>query len=95
MLHLIFQSPISAATLARIDSRDAIIFFENAIFSLVKQTETQQMISTFEFQHLFVLITEIQRRGLSPDQLIEGIQCIDYITWVNLTIEHRLIQTWR
>ena len=95
MLHLIFQSPLETATLARIGENDAVLFLENAVLSLLKQGSYASHLTALQTKNqLFVLIADIETRGISPDELIEGIQIIDYSAWVALTLQQRPIQSW-
>lgn len=95
MLHLIFQSPIEAAILKRIDSGDVVVFLENAVLqtlqnSAISITLTQQLGSN----RLCVLSDDIAVRGISPDELVKGIETIDYAGLVELTVSNPVIQSW-
>lgn len=95
MLHLIFQSPIEAAILKRIDSGDVVVFLENAVLqtlqnSVIGITLTQQLGSN----RLCVLSDDIAVRGISPDELVKGIEMIDYAGLVELTVDNPVIQSW-
>jgi tRNA 2-thiouridine synthesizing protein B len=95
MLHLIFQSPLQTATLQRIAEGDAVLFLESATLHLLKNSlqcsELQQLLTS---NHLFVLISDIETRGISSAELMTGITVIDYAEWVNLTTEYQVIQSW-
>lgn len=95
MLHLIYQSPLESATLQRIACGDSLLFMENALFRLLKTgsqaLELKKIVSTHS---LFVLQDEIEIRGIECSELITGIKIINYEGFVNLTLEHALIQTW-
>jgi tRNA 2-thiouridine synthesizing protein B len=95
MLHLIYQSPLESATLERIAINDSILFMENALFRLLKSNKNASELESMSTQYsLFVLDDEIEIRGIHPNELIAGIKVIDYQTFVTLTINHLLIQTW-
>ncbi len=95
MLHLIFQSPLQPATLQRIGQGDAVLFLETAVTYLLKnslyQAELTHMLAT---NQLFVLISDLETRGISPEELVAGIVAIDYSDWVNLTLAHPCIPSW-
>lgn len=95
MLHLIYQSPLQKATLQRIACGDSVLFMENALLNLLKEgvwaVELENMLAT---QSLFVLLEEIEIRGIDKNELVSGIQIIDYQGFVELTTEHQVIQTW-
>ncbi|EGW21290.1 sulfurtransferase complex subunit TusB [Methylobacter tundripaludum] len=95
MLHLIFQSPIETALLERIDSGDVVVFLENAALrvlqnSSISDTLTRQLGSN----RLCVLSDDIAIRGIASDELVKGIEVIDYAGLVELTVNNPIIQTW-
>lgn len=95
MLHLVFQSPLQAATLQRIGSGDAVLFLENALFCLLKNSvASSQLTGMLATRQLFVLISDIETRGITAAELISGIKVIDYADWVVLTTQHQPVQSW-
>lgn len=95
MLHLIFQSPLETATLQRIGNGDAVLFLENAVLCLRKDSvSSSQLSEMLENSRLFVLISDIETRGIATKELIAGIEVIDYSQWVELTTQHQPVQSW-
>lgn len=96
MLHLIFQSPIEDSVLQRIDSGDDVVFYENSIFQINKEgmlnTEIQQLLKRNVAIH--VLREELETRGICVDELVTGIEVIDYPGLVHLTQKNKLVRTW-
>ncbi len=95
MLHLIFQSPIESAILARVDAGDVVVFLENAVLrtlqnSVISNTLAQQL----SCNRLCVLSDDIAVRGIAPDELVNGIEVIDYAELVELTVNSPVIQSW-
>ncbi len=95
MLHLIFQSPIEVAILERIDSGDVVVFLENAVLRILQNgllsgTLTQQL----KRNRLCVLSDDIVVRGIAADELVNGIEVIDYSELVELTVNNPVIQSW-
>jgi tRNA 2-thiouridine synthesizing protein B len=95
VLHLIFQSPIEAAILERIDTEDIVVFLENAVLrtlqnSVISDTLMQQM----SCNRLFVLSDDIAVRGITPNELVKGVEVIDYAELVKLTVNNPVIQSW-
>jgi tRNA 2-thiouridine synthesizing protein B len=95
VLHLIFQSPIEAAILERIDTEDIVVFLENAVLrtlqnSVISDTLMQQM----SCNRLFVLSDDIAVRGITPNELVKGVEVIDYAELVELTVNNPVIQSW-
>lgn len=96
MLHLIFQSPIELAVLKRIGRKDHVVFYENAVFQVYKDSRlTKQIELLFENDVLlYVLAEELEIRGLTRKNLITGIKVINYLELVDLTLKNRVIRTW-
>lgn len=95
MLHLIFQAPLQTATLQRIGDADAVLFLENAVTQLLKNGQNNAVLSTMlATNRWFVLISDIETRGIRVEELIAGITVIDYADWVNLTLEYQGVQSW-
>lgn len=96
MLHLIYQSPIDSSVVQRIESGDNVVFFENAVFRLNKESqqssELEQMLANNV--HLHVLSDELEIRGVNTDELVLGITVIDYSALVSLTEKNKIIRTW-
>lgn len=95
MLHLIFQSPLQTATLQRIGNSDAVLFLENAVLCLLKKgIYNSQLTAMQATNRLFVLVSDIETRGIAVTELIAGIEVIDYAQWVELTTQQQPVQSW-
>lgn len=90
MLHLVFE--LSNEVLTRLSNQDKIIFLNNAVFGLLKNTKWQNQIA--EIVPCYVLQEDLILRGIENTLLIEGIMPIDYAQFVLLTVENTPIQTW-
>jgi tRNA 2-thiouridine synthesizing protein B len=95
MLHLIFQSPLKKETLQRIGKADAVLFLENATLQLLKNGVNHPNLNNLLASNpLFVLVSDMEMRGIDVAELIEGITVIDYAEWVALTTQYHPIQSW-
>ena len=95
MLHLIFQSPIEIAILERIDSGDEVVFLENSVLRILqKGSLNDSLIQLLKQSRLYVLVDDIEIRGIEADELVNGIEVIDYPELVSLTVKNPLIQSW-
>ncbi len=95
MLHLISQSPIESAVLERVAVSDELVFLDNAVLRLLQQGELNQILSALLKNHqLYVLADTLTVRGISAEELVQGISVIDYPQLVALTIKHSVIQSW-
>ena len=95
MLHLIFQSPIEMAILERIDSGDDVVFLENSVLRILQNGLLQDTLTQLLGKsRLYVLFEDIEVRGITADELIKGIEVIDYAGLVALTVKNPVIQSW-
>jgi sulfur relay protein TusB/DsrH len=95
MLHLIFQSPIDIAILERIDSGDDVVFLESSVLRILQKGSLSDILMQLLKQNrLYVLADDIEVRGIVADELVNGIEVIDYSELVGLTVQNSLIQSW-
>jgi len=95
MLHLVFQSPIDMAILERIDSGDDVVFLENAVLRILQNGSLSGTLTRLLKQNrLCVLADDIEARGIVADELVNGVDVIDYTELVKLTVKNPVIQTW-
>ena len=95
MLHLIFQSPIDIAILERIDSGDDVVFLENSVLRILQKGSLCDTLTQLLKQNcLYVLVDDIEVRGIAADELVNGIDVIDYSELVRLTVKNPVIQSW-
>jgi tRNA 2-thiouridine synthesizing protein B len=95
MLHLIFQSPIEIATLERIDSEDDVVFLENSVLRILKKGSLCDILTRLHKRNrLCVLADDIEVRGIVTEELVNGIEVIDYSELVSLTVKNPVIQSW-
>ncbi len=95
MLHIIAKSPIQSSVLERIDAGDSVLFIRSAVQELLRDgTLSERLCELQKKCDLAALTTDLQARGIFPEELLEGISVIDYPDFVELTIKHSLIQSW-
>jgi tRNA 2-thiouridine synthesizing protein B len=95
VLHLIFQSPIETAILERIDSGDVVVFLENAVLRTLQNSGISNSLSQqLSRTRLCVLSDDLAVRGIASDELLNGIEVIDYSELVELTVNNPVIQSW-
>jgi tRNA 2-thiouridine synthesizing protein B len=95
MLHLVFQSPIEQAVLQRIDPGDVAVFMENALLRILQNGAMEPVLTALlKTNRLCVLSEDIIVRGITIDELITGIEVIDYAELVELTVHNSVIQSW-
>ena len=95
MLHLIFQSPVDLAILERIDSGDDVVFLESSVLRILQKGSLSDILmQLLKHNRLYVLADDIEVRGIVADELVNGIEVIDYSELVGLTVQNPLIQSW-
>lgn len=96
MLHLISQSSVDLSLLQRIDSGDDVVFLENAVFRVNKGSLLSAELNILLKNNIFlyVLSDELDTRGLSIDDLLVGVEVLDYSGLVTLTEKNKLVKSW-
>jgi sulfur relay protein TusB/DsrH len=90
MLHLVFE--ISSEVLARLQNQAPVIFLNNSVLGLLKNSQWQNELAFIT--PCYVLNEDLILRGIGDDLIIDGITPIDYRQLVKLTVENTPIQTW-
>lgn len=99
MLHIVNKSPFERNTLEsciRLASDGAsLLLIEDGIYGAmngsVKAQEIKDKIGNVK---LYVLGPDLKARGMSEDQLIDGVSVVDYGGFVDLVTEHDKVQSW-
>jgi tRNA 2-thiouridine synthesizing protein B len=95
MLHLISMSPIESAVLARLCAGDDVVFLENALLRLLKTGDLNNtLFELLKTHQLYVLTDDLAVRGITIEELVQGINVIDYAQLVALTVKNPVIQSW-
>ena len=95
MLHIISQVPIEAAIIGRIDSGGTIILIEDAVLSTLRLGEmAEQWLGLLEYHRVCVLEADLDARGVSKGEIVDGLEVVDYRGFVELTVENAVIHSW-
>jgi tRNA 2-thiouridine synthesizing protein B len=99
MLHIINKSPFERNALTsclRTAKRGgAVLLIEDGIYAALQKTRTAEKITqAMEDLSFYVLGPDVKARGMSEDQVIEGIKVVDYGGFVDLAAEHENLQSW-
>lgn len=95
MLHLISQSPLDYAVVARLGVDDEVVFLENATLRLLQTSADNHKLTQLLTTHqLYVLGDALAVRGIAAEELVRGIRIINYADFVALTVKHPVIQSW-
>jgi len=94
MLHIVTHHQF-VVQFERITKGDAILFLADSILSLHKKGQFKDYFSVWTTDFAcYVLQADMLARGLRENELIAGLQIIDYSGFVDLTVAHKVIKTW-
>lgn len=94
MLHLVFDLSL-VTTLERLSHQAGIIFLNNAVLRLLKNSTMQLTVThLLKTTPCYVLDDDLTLHGIERDLLIDGVIAIDYAQFVQLTVNYTPIQTW-
>ena len=98
-LHTVNKSPFernsleSCLRLAKKGS--SVLLFEDGVIGAMQNTKfsdaVKQAMNDLSF---YVLGPDIKARGLNDSNVVDGIEVIDYDGFVDLTTEHKTVQSW-
>ena len=99
MLHTVNKSPFernalgSCIRLAK--SGSSILLTEDGVVGAMKNTTHSKSISdAMPDVAFYVLGPDLKARGLSEDNILDGITVVDYAGFVDLTTEHDTVHSW-
>lgn len=96
MLHLLTANPLTAAVAERIAAGDVLVLQSAAIWSAVTgHIDNRKLQLLLERGcHVRVMQDLLTASGIDPQQLLPGVDIVDYPGLVELTVAHYPIQTW-
>ena len=99
MLHTVNKSPCENSTVISCISmcakNSSILFIEDAVISVMKSTKFSNTISnSLKDFKMYALKPDLEARGLSLDNVIEGVEIVGSEECVDLTTEHDRVQSW-
>jgi tRNA 2-thiouridine synthesizing protein B len=99
MLHTVNKSPFERNSLEsclRLSREGhAILLFEDGIYAALQGTRWEAtMTDALKTRKIYVLSSDVEARGMRTDNVIAGIQPVDYGGFVDLVAEHKATQAW-
>lgn len=98
-LHTVNKSPFTHSTLASClavcSQDDGILLLEDGVFGVLRNSPCAEKLQELINQGVavYALVNDIKARGLIK-KLSENIAITDYPGFVQLSIEHRCVQSW-
>ena len=96
MLHLIAENSLQASVVERIATGDDVILQGGVVWSvLIGHSDNQRLIDLIDRGcKLYALQDVLSAGGITEEQLLPGVQAIDYAAFVDLTVKNPVIHTW-
>lgn len=99
MLHIINKSPFERnalnSCLRTAKKGGSVLLIEDGIYAALQKTQTAGKVTqAIEDLSFYVLGPDVKARGMSEDQIIDGIKVVDYGGFVDLVAEHENLQSW-
>jgi tRNA 2-thiouridine synthesizing protein B len=99
MLHTVNKSPFDRNSLEsclRVANQDdAILLFEDGVYGALAGTRFESTMTAALKKHkIYVLVLDVEARGMRVDKVITGIQPVDYGGFVDLVVGNYPVQAW-
>lgn len=101
MLHTVNKSPFEKNSLDSclrfaVRQGHSLLLFEDGIYAALKGTDFEPKITeALKTIKIYVLTPDVEARGMRTDEnVIAGIQPVDYGGFVDLVVENKATQAW-
>lgn len=99
MLHTVNKSPFEKTTLDSClrfaQEGSSILLIEDGVYAAMKGAKTEdQMVAAGNRHKIYVLGPDLMARGLAEENVIDGIETVDYGGFVDLAASHDNVQSW-
>ena len=98
-LHTVNKSPFernALDTCLRLAKQGSgILLLEDGVYGALKGTAAAEKMAKATGKHkVYVLGPDLAARGMQTDQLLDGVQVVDYAGFVDLAAEHDRVNAW-
>jgi len=99
MLHVINKSPFDRPALESClrlaETGSSVLLIEDGVYAALNKAAYAPAIGDRMTElKFYVLGPDVSARGLDDTPLIDGISVVDYGGFVDLVVEHQVIQSW-
>ncbi|MEH6455153.1 MAG: sulfurtransferase complex subunit TusB [Cocleimonas sp.] len=99
MLHIVNKSPFEKnsfkSCLVHAKAGDSILMIEDAAVGAIKNsTFSDELTSALNDKKVYVLGGDLAARGIDQTRMIDGIEVVDYVGFVDLTVNNETTQSW-
>ncbi len=98
-LHTVNKSPFEKnalkSCLGHIGSGDAVLMIEDGVVGARKGSSAAPMVqAALHTGKVYALAPDLAARGIKPQDLIDGVQLVDYGGFVDLVTQHGRTMAW-
>lgn len=98
LLHTVNKSPFNTnsldSCLSHAKDGSAILLFEDGVYGATKGTQFSSKVEdALKSKKVYALGPDLKARGVQ-DNLVDGVEVIDYAKFVDLTIEFSGVESW-
>ncbi len=99
MLHTVNKSPFERnslnSCLTKSKEGSTILLIEDAVLGALKGTVIADKLTTgMTTKNIYVLGSDLNTRGFTEADILDGIKVVDYSGFVDLVAEHANVQSW-
>ncbi|AEG00238.1 DsrH/TusB family sulfur relay protein [Methylomonas methanica] len=96
MLHLVAESTLTSALVARTAKADDVVLQAGAVWAAFSGHKDNAKLSGLLDKgcHIYALSDVLAMNGILDQQLLTGVIPIDYAQFVELTVKNPVIHTW-
>ena len=76
-----------------LSEKDAVILIENGVYQAISTAENRAIVGDLGVD-IFVLMPDLQARGLNLPQLLTNVKPVDYEGFVDLTLQFNTSVSW-
>jgi len=99
ILHTVNKSPFernALTTCLRLAEKGStILFIEDGVIAVTKGSKFSEVITDALVDYKFCFLNpDAEARGLESDDMINGVDSIDYAGFVDLVVDHDAVKAW-
>lgn len=101
MLHTVNKSPFQTNALesclrfANSGSGHKVLLFEDGVYAALKGTRFESLVkNSLTNVNIYVLVPDLEARGMRTENIIEGIKTAEYGDFVDLAADNKSVQAW-
>ncbi len=99
MLHIVNKSPFDRNSLdscigLSLDGSSILLIEDAVIAARTGSAYEAKLKSAMDNRKVYALGPDLEARAIGTDKIVDGIEVIDYAGFVDLTTEHKNLQSW-